>query len=72
MPQKKKTRLKIRIASKFTNQGKSAASSLGLVEGHSTNTVNTVEDTEFSSNVDSKKGVELTTTFNNQPPDEVS
>ncbi|XP_055381746.1 5-hydroxytryptamine receptor isoform X1 [Condylostylus longicornis] len=65
VPQKKKTRLKIRIASKFTNQGKSAASSLGLVEGNSTNTVNTVEDTEFSSNVDSKKGVEVTTTFNN-------
>ncbi|CAD7078564.1 unnamed protein product [Hermetia illucens] len=59
-PQKKKTRLKIRLASKFTSQGKSAVSSLGLVEGNSTNTVNTVEDTEYSSNVDSKKGIEVT------------
>lgn len=63
VPPKSKTRLRFRLASKFTNQEKSAISSLGLVEGNSTNTVNTVEDTEYSSNVE-KKIVEVTT-FNN-------
>lgn len=42
---------------------------MGLVEGNSTNTVNTVEDTEFSSNEKEKKGIEVTS-FNNS--DEVS
>lgn len=69
VPPKSKSRLRFRLASKFTssNQGKSAVSSLGLVEGNSTNTVNTVEETEYSSN--DKKGIEVTT-FNNA--DEVS
>ncbi|XP_055915920.1 5-hydroxytryptamine receptor 2A isoform X2 [Eupeodes corollae] len=54
LSQKKRNRLKLRIG-KCSDKGKSAASSLGLVEGISTNTVNTVEDTEFSSsNMDSK------------------
>jgi len=41
---------------------------LGLVEGNSTNTVNTVEDTEFSSsNVDSKSraGIEVSANSSN-------
>ncbi len=38
------------------------------MEGNSTNTVNTVEETEYSSN--DKKGIEATTTFNKV--DEVS
>lgn len=57
---KSKSRLRFRIASKFTSQEKSAVSSLGLVEGNSTNTVNTVGDTDESSN--EKKGIEITTT----------
>lgn len=61
-PPKSKSRLRFRLASKFSSQGKSAVSSLGLVEGNSTNTVNTVEETEYSSN--DKKGIEATTTFN--------
>lgn len=61
----RKKGLKFRIGGKRDN-GKSGNSSLGLVEGNSTNTVNTVEDAEYSSsNVDSKSraGVEITTTF---------
>lgn len=52
------SRIPFRLA-RFTTQGRST---LGLVEGNSTNTVNTVEDTEFSSN--EKKGIEVTS-FNN-------
>lgn len=67
LSQKKRNRLKLRIG-KCSDKGKSAASSLGLVDGLSTNTVNTVEDTEFSSsNLDSKSrgGTEVTTNFSN-------
>lgn len=45
-----------------TGAGAGGSTALGLVEGNSTNTVNTVEDTEFSSsNVDSKSraGIEV-------------
>lgn len=49
-PSKKKSRLRFRFANKFTTNGHQGKSSLGLVQGHSTNTVNTVEDTEYSSN----------------------
>ncbi|XP_059614952.1 5-hydroxytryptamine receptor 2B-like [Phlebotomus argentipes] len=55
---KTKSRMPFRLA-RFTTQGRST---LGLVEGNSTNTVNTVEDTEYSSN--EKKGIEVTS-FNN-------
>ncbi|XP_055608218.1 5-hydroxytryptamine receptor-like [Uranotaenia lowii] len=44
-----KSKIRFRLKNRFSNTGKSAASSLGLVEGNSTNTVNTVEDTEGSS-----------------------
>ncbi|XP_011209676.4 5-hydroxytryptamine receptor 2A [Bactrocera dorsalis] len=70
--QKKRNRLRLRIG-KFGAAHASTAvgqTTLGLVEGNSTNTVNTVEDTEFSSsNVDSKSraGVESTTMFSNNP-----
>ncbi|XP_065369021.1 5-hydroxytryptamine receptor 2A-like [Calliphora vicina] len=62
--QKKRKRLRLRIG-KFSNGKKNVATTLGLVEGNSTNTVNTVEveDTEFSSsNMDSKSraGIEVT------------
>lgn len=51
------------IASHFVNHEKSAVSSLGLVEGNSTITVNTVGDTDESST--DKKGIDIiTTTFN--------
>uniref|UniRef100_A0A1I8P535 G-protein coupled receptors family 1 profile domain-containing protein n=1 Tax=Stomoxys calcitrans TaxID=35570 RepID=A0A1I8P535_STOCA len=65
---KKRKRLRLRFG-KFTNVKTNMAvgrgTALGLVEGNSTNTVNTVEveDTEFSSsNVDSKSraGIEVT------------
>lgn len=68
MAQKKRKRLRLRFG-KFTNVKTNMAmgrtTTLGLVEGNSTNTVNTVEveDTEFSSsNVDSKSraGIEVT------------
>ncbi|XP_061401110.1 5-hydroxytryptamine receptor 2A-like, partial [Musca vetustissima] len=67
MAQKKRKRLRLRFG-KFTNVKTNMAmgrvTTLGLVEGNSTNTVNTVEveDTEFSSsNVDSKSraGIEV-------------
>lgn len=61
---KSASRIPFRLA-RFTTQGRST---LGLVEGNSTNTVNTVEDTEFSSN-NEKKVIEVTS-FNNS--DEVS
>ncbi|XP_023159267.1 5-hydroxytryptamine receptor 2A, partial [Ceratitis capitata] len=72
--QKTRTRLRLRIG-KFATPHTSATTTagqtaLGLVEGNSTNTVNTVEDTEFSSsNVDSKSraGIESTTMFSNNP-----
>lgn len=68
LSQKKRNRLKLRIG-KCSDKGKSAASSLGLVDGLSTNTVNTVEDTEFSSsNLDSKSrgGTEAPTSSTSQ------
>ncbi|KAH8261525.1 hypothetical protein KR044_010580, partial [Drosophila immigrans] len=49
--------------------GGGGTTALGLVEGNSTNTVNTVEDTEFSSsNVDSKSraGIEVPSTSGSQ------
>ncbi|KAL5289719.1 HTR1A family protein [Megaselia abdita] len=67
---KRKRRLKFRIGKRGDN-GKTGNSSLGLVEGNSTNTINTVEDTEYSSsNVDSKSraGIEITTTFTSEEP----
>ncbi|XP_011196827.1 5-hydroxytryptamine receptor 2A [Zeugodacus cucurbitae] len=70
--QKKRNRLRLRIGKFGTAHAGTTAgqTTLGLVEGNSTNTVNTVEDTEFSSsNVDSKSraGVETTTMFSNNP-----
>lgn len=45
------SRLRFKLASKFRpRSGKGGKSSLGLVQGNSTNTVNTVEDTDYSSN----------------------
>ncbi|KAH8290337.1 hypothetical protein KR054_002026, partial [Drosophila jambulina] len=52
-----------------TGSGGPGGRALGLVDGNSTNTVNTVEDTEFSSsNVDSKSraGIEVPSTSGNQ------
>lgn len=59
----RKSRLPFSLSAKFTKtKSRSAAvSSLGLVDGNSTNTMNTVED---DSNTGEKKGVEVTTTFN--------
>ncbi|XP_065092237.1 5-hydroxytryptamine receptor-like [Ochlerotatus camptorhynchus] len=57
-PKQTKSKIRFRLKKKFGNPAKSAASSLGLVEGNSTNTVNTVEDTEGSSNAERKAGVE--------------
>ncbi|KAI8115804.1 5-hydroxytryptamine receptor 2A, partial [Lucilia cuprina] len=61
--QKKRKRLRLRIG-KFSHNKTIKGTTLGLVEGNSTNTVNTVEveDTEFSSsNMDSKSraGIEV-------------
>lgn len=70
---KPKRKLRFRIASKFTNnsnQEKSAVSSLGLVEGNSTNTVNTFEDPDDSTNNCEKKSGTEVTAFN--AADEVS
>ncbi|XP_052862511.1 5-hydroxytryptamine receptor-like [Anopheles cruzii] len=57
---KPKSKIRFHLKKKFTNPSKSAVSSLGLVEGNSTNTVNTVEDTEADSatNAADKKGAE--------------
>lgn len=57
-PKPTKSKIRFRLKKKFGNPAKSAASSLGLVEGNSTNTVNTVEDTEGSSNAERKVGIE--------------
>ncbi|XP_049543338.1 5-hydroxytryptamine receptor-like [Anopheles darlingi] len=60
---KPKSKIRFHLKKKFTNPSKSAVSSLGLVEGNSTNTVNTVEDTEDSANhqTDGRKpGLETT------------
>ncbi|XP_031640666.1 5-hydroxytryptamine receptor 2A-like [Contarinia nasturtii] len=60
---KSNPRLRFRLTSNFVNHEKSAVSSLGLVEGNSTITVNTVGDTDESST--DKKGIDIiTTTFN--------
>lgn len=61
---KSNPRLRFRLTSNFANHEKSAVSSLGLVEGNSTITVNTVGDTDESST--DKKGIDIqiTTTFN--------
>lgn len=60
---KSNPRLRFRLTSNFANHEKSAVSSLGLVEGNSTITVNTVGDTDDSST--DKKGIDIvTTTFN--------
>ncbi|KAL9701418.1 hypothetical protein quinque_004859 [Culex quinquefasciatus] len=61
-PKQTKSRIRFRLKKKFANPAKSAASSLGLVEGNSTNTVNTVEDTEGSSAAERRtaSGVEET------------
>uniref|UniRef100_A0A182NK43 G_PROTEIN_RECEP_F1_2 domain-containing protein n=1 Tax=Anopheles dirus TaxID=7168 RepID=A0A182NK43_9DIPT len=56
---KPKSKIRFHLKKKFTNPTKPAVSSLGLVEGNSTNTVNTVEDTEDSTNAD-RKGLETT------------
>lgn len=66
----KKPRLGFILSSKFKKKSKNrsgAISSLGLMEGNSTNTVNTVEDTEDSTNANDKIKV---TTFTSH--DEVS
>ncbi|XP_053664846.1 5-hydroxytryptamine receptor-like [Anopheles marshallii] len=57
---KPKSKIRFHLKKKFTNPTKSAVSSLGLVEGNSTNTVNTVEDTEDSTNAPERKGLETT------------
>ncbi|XP_040151798.1 5-hydroxytryptamine receptor-like [Anopheles arabiensis] len=58
---KPKSKIRFHLKKKFTNPTKSAVSSLGLVEGNSTNTVNTVEDTEDSTaNAADRKGLETT------------
>ncbi|XP_055536982.1 5-hydroxytryptamine receptor-like [Wyeomyia smithii] len=57
-PKATKSKIRFRLKKKFGNPTKTAASSLGLVEGNSTNTVNTVEDTEASSNTERKAGAE--------------
>ncbi|TDG51849.1 hypothetical protein AWZ03_001909 [Drosophila navojoa] len=76
----KLNRLRLRLGKFSTAKNKSGTASggggaaggstaLGLVEGNSTNTVNTVEDTEFSSsNVDSKSraGIEAPSTSGSQ------
>ncbi|XP_034476634.1 5-hydroxytryptamine receptor 2A [Drosophila innubila] len=73
----KLNRLRLRLGRFSTAKNKSGGgaagggttTALGLVEGNSTNTVNTVEDTEFSSsNVDSKSraGIEVPSTSGSQ------
>uniref|UniRef100_A0A182WLJ9 G-protein coupled receptors family 1 profile domain-containing protein n=1 Tax=Anopheles minimus TaxID=112268 RepID=A0A182WLJ9_9DIPT len=57
---KPKSKIRFHLKKKFTNPTKPAVSSLGLVEGNSTNTVNTVEDTEDSTNATDRKGLETT------------
>ncbi|XP_058834987.1 5-hydroxytryptamine receptor-like [Topomyia yanbarensis] len=67
-PKATKSKIRFRLKKKFGNPAKSAASSLGLVEGNSTNTVNTVEDTEGSSNAERKAGVETVFSSDETPP----
>lgn len=62
-PKQTKSKIRFRLKKKFSNPAKSAASQLGLVEGNSTNTVNTVEDTEGSSNAERKGGCGVETAF---------
>ncbi|KAM8712757.1 hypothetical protein ACLKA7_013140 [Drosophila subpalustris] len=68
----KLNRLRLRLGRFSTAKNKGGGggtTALGLVEGNSTNTVNTVEDTEFSSsNVDSKSraGIEVPSTSGSQ------
>ncbi|XP_055630362.1 5-hydroxytryptamine receptor 2B-like [Toxorhynchites rutilus septentrionalis] len=58
-PKQTKSKIRFRLKKKFSNPAKSAASSLGLVEGNSTNTVNLVEDTDTgNANSDQKAGIE--------------
>ncbi|XP_058460259.1 5-hydroxytryptamine receptor-like [Malaya genurostris] len=66
-PKVTKSKIRFRLKKKFGNPAKSAASSLGLVEGNSTNTVNTVEDNEGSSNAERKAGVETVFTSDETP-----
>lgn len=66
---KSNPRLRFRLTSNF-NHEKSAVSSLGLVEGNSTITVNTVGDTDESST--DKKGIDMITTTFNDTAKEVS
>lgn len=74
-PIKAKSRLRFRLnTSKFaTNPEKSATSTLGLVDGNSTITVNTVGDTTDDSSGEHKKGIDLApantvSAFNNYSP----
>lgn len=67
---KSNPRLRFRLTSNFANHEKSAVSSLGLVEGNSTITVNTVGDTDDSST--DKKGIDIITTTFNDTTKEVS
>lgn len=67
---KSNPRLRFRLTSNFANHEKSAVSSLGLVEGNSTITVNTVGDTDESST--DKKGIDIITTTFNDTTKEVS
>lgn len=68
---KSNPRLRFRLTSNFANHEKSAVSSLGLVEGNSTITVNTVGDTDESS-TDKKQGIDIITTTFNDTTKEVS
>lgn len=67
---KSNPRLRFRLTSNFANHEKSAVSSLGLVEGNSTITVNTVGDTDESST--DKKGIDIITTTFSDMTKEVS
>lgn len=60
-PMKAKSRLRFRLnSSKFaTNAEKSATSTLGLVDGNSTITVNTMGDTTDDSSGEHRKGIDL-------------
>lgn len=68
---KSNPRLRFRLTSNFANHEKSAVSSLGLVEGNSTITVNTVGDFTDESSTD-KKGIDIITTTFNDTAKEVS
>lgn len=75
VPIKAKSRLRFRLnTTKFaTNPEKSATSTLGLVDGNSTITVNTMGETTDDSSTENKKGIDLATAntvsaFNNYSP----